>query len=340
MDEIAERYSRQVRFAPIGAAGQRRLAVARGAVVGCGALGAAAAEQLARSGVGFLRLIDRDFVEPSNLGRQCLYTEADAAAVLPKAIAAAQRLADINSTITYEPVVAHVDVSNVATLLAGVDVVVDGSDNFAVRHLINEVCCRERRPWVFAACTGSYGCSLPVLPGEGACLRCLQDELPGAGETPTCDTAGVVAPIVHLVASWQVTEVLKLLIDDRAAVRRELWTCDVWQGTFQRLDAVRWRDPACVSCGSAPTYPALTDVADTSVALCGRDGVQVRLVAKPDLRRAARALADRVVVVNDHLLRWQADGLRATMFADGRVIVQGTADPARARAFCDRHLGG
>ncbi|MDA3962483.1 MAG: ThiF family adenylyltransferase [Planctomycetota bacterium] len=336
---VPERYSRQQRFAPIGAAGQERIAAARVLVLGCGALGSAVAEQLARAGVGTLRLVDRDFVEASNLGRQCLYTEADAAAAAPKAVAAAERLRAINASLHYHSVVAHVSAANIDEVLSDIDLAVDGGDNFALRHILNEACQRRGIPWVYGACVGAYGCSMPVLPGETACLRCLQDELPAAGDGPTCDTAGVIAPAVHLVAAWQVAEVLKLLCGDRAAVRRELWISDLWAGSFQRLDTVKWRDPRCRACGEHADYPALAERDDPAIVLCGRDGFQITRKAVPDLARFAEGLGPALLSANAYLVRWHDDQIRGTVFADGRVIVQGTGDEARARSFCDRYLG-
>ncbi len=333
-----DRYSRQVRFAPIGAQGQARLVGARVAVVGCGALGTAIAEQLCRAGVGFLRLIDRDFVEWSNLQRQSLFSEDDARRAAPKAVAAAERLRAINSTCVIEPLVEDLRAANAERLLSGVALVLDGCDNFPTRHLVNEVCCKLAMPWIYGACVGSYGISAPIIPGQTPCLRCLQDELPGAGETPTCDTAGIIPPAVQMVAAWQVAEALKLLIGDQAAVRRELWASDLWRGTFQRLRLTGWRQAGCPVCGSAATYPLLRAGDDAAVVLCGRDAVQIRR-AGIDLAAFAGRLGGALLVANAHLVRWQDGMVTATCFRDGRVIVQGVADASAARTFCDRWLG-
>jgi len=333
-----DRYSRQVRFAPIGTQGQARLTKARVAVIGCGALGTAIAEQLCRAGVGFLRLIDRDFVEWSNLQRQSLFSEDDARRSAPKAVAAAERLRAINSTGVIEPLVEDLRAANAERLLAGVDLVLDGCDNFPTRHLVNEVCCKHRTPWIYGACVGSYGLSVAIIPGRTPCLRCLQDELPGAGETPTCDTAGIISPAVQLVAAWQVAEALKLLTGDIAAVRRELWASDLWRGTFQRLRLDQWRQPGCAVCGDAPTYPLLSAGDDAAVVLCGRDAVQLRRGAV-ELSALAGRLGPALVLANDYLVRWRDGGATATCFRDGRVIVQGVSDAIAARALCDRWLG-
>jgi molybdopterin-synthase adenylyltransferase len=337
-DGCSGRYSRQERFAPIGPAGQARLARARVAIIGCGALGTAIAEQLCRAGVGFLRLIDRDFVEWSNLQRQSLFSEDDARRAAPKAVAAAERLHAVNSACVIEPVVEDLRAVNAERLLAGVDVVLDGCDNFPTRHLVNEVCCKQGTPWIYGACVGAYGVSAPLIPRQTPCLRCLQDELPGAGETPTCDTAGIIPPAVQLVAAWQVAEALKVLIGDHAAVRRELWACDLWRGTFQRLRLTGWRQPGCAVCGDHPTYPLLSAGDEAAVVLCGRDAVQVRR-GSVDLKALAGRLGAAVLQANDHLVRWQDGAVTATSFRDGRVIVQGVADARAARSFCDRWLG-
>lgn len=333
-----ERYSRQERFAPIGIAGQQRLATARVAVIGCGALGTAIAEQLCRAGVGFLRLIDRDFVEWSNLQRQSLFSEDDARRAAPKAVAAAQRLRAVNSTCVIEPLVEDLRAANAERLLSGVALVLDGCDNFPTRHLVNEVCCKLAMPWIYGACVGSYGLSAPIIPGQTPCLRCLQDELPGAGETPTCDTAGIIPPAVQMVAAWQVAEALKILIGDHAAVRHELWASDLWRGTFQRLRLTGWRQADCLVCGAAATYPLLRAGDDAAVVLCGRDAVQLRR-AGIDLTVFAGRLGRALLVANEHLVRWQDGTVVATCFRDGRVIVQGVADASAARTFCDRWLG-
>lgn len=337
-DVAADRYSRQLRFAPIGAAGQARIGRSRVAVVGCGALGTAIAEQLCRAGVGFLRLIDRDFVEWSNLQRQSLFSEDDAQRSAPKAVAAAQRLRTVNSACVIEPLVEDLRAANAERLLAGVDLVLDGCDNFPTRHLVNEVCCKFGMPWIYGACVGAYGVSAPIIPGETPCLRCVQDELPGAGETPTCDTAGIIPPAVQMVAAWQVAEALKLLVGDRAAVRHELWASDLWRGTVQRLRLDGWRQPTCAVCGSSPQYPLLSAGDDAAVVLCGRDAVQIRRGAV-DLRQLASRLGPALVAANEHLVRWRDGERTVTCFRDGRVIVQGVADASAARALCDRWLG-
>ena len=330
------RYSRQERFAPIGMAGQQRLRHATAVVVGCGALGTAQLDQLVRAGVGTVRLIDRDFVEASNLQRQGLYDEADAAACTPKAIAAAARLGRINAQVRLEPLVTEVGPRNVERLIAGVDVVLDGTDNFRTRHLLNEACVRARIPWIYGACVGAYGLALAIVPGTTPCLACLQDQLPGPGETPTCDTAGVIAPIVQLVAAWQVVDALRLLTG--AAPRRNLWTCDLWADRFQQVDVARWRDPSCAVCGPVPTWPRLHEQAEPAITLCGRDSVQLTGV-KIDLGGLPARVGAALVAANEYLVRWRDGERLVTAFRDGRVLVQGVADGAAARTVVDRWLG-
>lgn len=334
-----ERYQRQIRFAGIGEDGQRRLRAARVAVVGCGALGTVAAEQLARAGVGALRLVDRDVVEPSNLHRQALFDEADAREARPKALAAAERLAALNDEVALEPVPAHLGPANVRELLEGCALVVDGSDNFGTRHLVNEACCERGIPWIYGACVGAYGCSMAVIPDRTPCLRCIQSELPHPGDGPTCESAGVIAPVVHLVAAWQVGEALKLLCGREEAVRRELWSCDLWANAMQRLRLAGWRDPACAACGPHASRPALNAGDEPAIVLCGREAVHVARPGRPELAAFAARLGDRCETANRHVVRWRDGDLRGTVFADGRVIVQGTPDADRARAFCDRWLG-
>lgn len=336
---MTDRYSRQTRFAPIGQAGQDRLAKSRVVIVGCGALGTVVAEQLARSGVGFLRLIDRDFVDESNLQRQSLFSEEDARQALPKTVAAKAALHRINSGVSVQAIVADLDAGNVVKLIDGCDLVIDGCDNFHSKHVLNDACCKLGMSWIYGACVGSYGLSMPIVPGDTACLHCVQDQLPGPGESPTCDTAGVIAPIVHVVAAWQVAEALKLLIGAAKDLRRELWTTDLWRGTFQRLSTRSWRDPECASCGAHPTFPHLQDTVVKAVTLCGREALQIWRDAAPDLERLRQRLGATLVVGNEYLVRWRDGRLSGTCFRDGRVIVHGTADLAQARSFCDRYLG-
>ncbi len=334
---MSVRHERQERFAAIGRAGQERLRAARVAVIGVGALGSAAAELLARAGVGRLRLLDRDVVETSNLQRQALYDTADAEAGRPKAQAAAAHLARIDPDIQVEAIAGELTASNAASRIADCDLVIDGLDNFPARHVLNDACCRAGIAWVHGAVLGSYGLCLPILPGHSACLRCLQDEMPAAADNPTCDTAGVIGPAVRLVAAWQAAEALKILVGDRAAVRSELWSCDLWSNRFQRLRPQR--DPTCRSCSAHADWPALAAGDEPAVVLCGRAAVQIRRPDPGDLARLAARLGASVTASNEIFVRFVADEVTATCFADGRVLVQGTGDPVRARTLCDRWLG-
>jgi molybdopterin/thiamine biosynthesis adenylyltransferase len=330
---------RQIRFAGIGADGQRAIGAGRVLILGVGALGAACADMLARAGVGFLRLVDRDIVDHSNLQRQTLYTVHDADTAQPKAAAAATRLRAINPACTLEAQVAEANAATITAMLAGCDLAIDGTDGFHTRHLLNEAACRAKIPWIYGACVGAYGCSCAIIPGDTPCLRCLQDQMPAAGDSPTCDTAGIISPAVHLVAAWQVAEALKILAGRRAAVRRELWTTDLWANTRQKLRLDGWRDPGCAVCGPQPTYPLLNAGPAASVTLCGRDAVQVTRAVAADLPELAKKLGHIVTASNPYLIRW-SDGPRIiTCFRDGRVLVQGTGDAVVARACVDRWLG-
>ncbi|MDW8373483.1 MAG: ThiF family adenylyltransferase [Planctomycetota bacterium] len=325
-----------MRFAPLGVAGQRRLRQARVGIVGLGALGSAVAEQLARAGVGYLRLIDRDVVEASNLPRQALYTPDDAEAGRPKALAAAAHLARLAPDCTLDPVPSELDADNAFRLLSGLDLVIDGLDTFAARHLLNDACCQLALPWVHGAVLGAQGQSLAVIPGDSACWRCLQPEPPEPADSPTCDSVGVIIPAVRLVAAWQAALALQLLVD-RSRLRRALWACDLWTGTWQQLMVPR--DPGCRSCGPAADRPALAG-APAAVVLCGRQAVQLRRPAPGELRSLAARLGAAARILDGVCLRVVAEGLSATCFPDGRVLVQGTGDPVQARAWCDRWLGG
>src|SRR5262245_59960360 len=225
--EALERYSRQMRFPGIGKAGQEKLLASRVTLCGCGALGTVLANVLVRAGVGFVRIVDRDFVEPSNLQRQVLFDESDVANNLPKAEAAATKLRQINSSVAVEPVVADIDRTNIEELCRDADVILDGSDNFEVRYLINDVAVKHGKPWVYGGAVGSQGMSMTVIPGETPCLRCVFEAAPNPGDVGTCETAGVLAPTVNIVASYQATEAIKLLSGNKPAVNREPLILDV-----------------------------------------------------------------------------------------------------------------
>jgi molybdopterin/thiamine biosynthesis adenylyltransferase len=338
-----DRYSRQTRFGPLGPEGQAKLAAGRVAIVGCGALGAASAMALARAGVGFLRLIDRDVPEPSNLPRQVLFDEADVAAGLPKAVAAARQLVRINSAATIEPVVADLAPANAASLLAGVDVIVDGTDNLEARYLVNEVACRSGQPWVHGGAIGAEGRVLTVIPGQTACLRCLVPEPPPPGTLPTCDTAGIIGPAALVVGAVQAAEAIKLLVGAAASTAGRMLACDLWSGQWRVIDLGPLAAAGCPTC-RGDDYPWLEGrLGGAAAALCGRDAVQVAAATaggRVDLAAIAARLAGvGDVTANEWILRAEVEpGIRLSVFADGRAIVDGTRDPARGRTIVARYL--
>lgn len=341
-----DRYSRQVRFAGIGPKGQAALGQSRALLCGCGALGTVIAETLVRAGVGFLRIIDRDFVETSNLQRQVLFDERDVAEQLPKAEAAARKLRLINSTVTIEPIVADVNHRNLREWLTDVDVILDGTDNFETRFLLNDASLETGVPWIYGGCTGSHGQSMTILPGESACLRCIMDAPPPAGATETCDTAGVIGPAIQVVASLQSVAALKLLSGQKQLIAPVLTIVDVWEGTHRTMKLAGLHERGdCPACGHGERrWLTGSDVSTTTV-LCGRNSVQVSPAtsAALDLTRLAESLQTvGSVTRNPFLLRVQLHepALQLTVFRDGRAIVQGTEDPAVARTIYARYLGG
>jgi adenylyltransferase/sulfurtransferase len=334
------RYSRQERFAPIGRDGQQRLRAASVTVVGAGALGSLLAETLTRAGVGRLTLVDRDYVEPSNLQRQSLYSEDDAARGLPKAVAAEARLRAVNSEVLVQGRVADFAADNAAALVDGASLVLDGTDNFEARFLINDACLRAGVPWVYGACVGAHGMALLVRPRVTPCLRCVLAEKPAPGSGPTCDTAGVIAPIVQVVAGIQAAEALKLLAGREEAALPGLVTVDLWAGVFEVMD-LRGRAPWCPACREA-RYDYADAAAAPAAVLCGRDAVQLR--ARPGERVDLESLAGRLraageVTANPHLVRFRTAGTELVVFGDGRAIVKGVKDAAEARGLYARYVG-
>lgn len=333
-----------MRFAPLGEAGQRRLHESRVLICGCGALGSVSSDLLARAGVGFLRIVDRDFLETGNLHRQMLFDEQDVAATLPKAVAAARRLAQINSEIDIEPVVADVSAGNIAALADDVDLIVDGTDNFETRYLLNDYAVANGKPWVFGGCVGAEGQMMAILPGETPCLGCITPEPPPAEMQPTCETAGVIGPIVSVVAAMQSAEALKILSGNSAAVNRRLAIFDLWGNELRTIGVSTLRGEAsCRTCG-ARDFPWLEGRrGGGAVALCGRNAVQ--LASSGGGPASLTTLAEKLrrlgrVSVNDYLLRAEIDKYRLTVFADGRTIVGGTDDPAEARVIQAKYIGG
>lgn len=338
-----DRYSRQVRFAPLGESGQNELAGSRVLVCGCGALGSAIANTLVRAGVGHVQLVDRDYLELSNLQRQVLYDEADVKAGLPKAIAAANKLQAINSRVTIEPVVADVTHRNITELADDCKVIVDGTDNFEVRFLLNDYSLATGKPWVYGGVIGAEGQSMTIVPGETACLACLMAEPPPAGATPTCDTAGVLGPAVNLIAAIQSTEALKLLSGNTQATSRRLAMIDLWNNTLRYVELTKLaQSNTCRACGQREFDWLEGRRGSKSAVLCGRNAVQIRpdTDQQPDLYAVADSLRGVAeVMVNDFLLRAESDDYTLTLFADGRAIVAGTDDVGVARGVLAQWIG-
>ena len=340
--KLQEKYSRQILFAPLGLEGQERLLASSAVLVGCGALGTAVASLLVRAGVGQLRIIDRDFVEPSNLQRQTLFEEADARDALPKAVAAERRLRAANSGVRVEGIVADLTPRNAEEMLYGFPLILDGTDNFETRFLVNDVAVKLGVPWIYTAAVASYGLTMTVLPGESACLACLL-ESGGAPETPgveeTCDTAGVLNAIAGVIASIEAAEAIKLLAGRNAALHGRLVSCDVWSGRFQSIRVAR--NPHCRACVRRE-FSYLEGEAQPQITLCGRDSVQIHERRRAlDLAELGRRLTPAVssVLANDFLLRFAVPPYEMTVFADGRAVIKGTRDAGVARSLYARYIG-
>lgn len=336
-----ERYSRQILFGEIGRQGQEKLLNSRVLLVGCGALGASHAETLARAGVGFLRIVDRDFVEFTNLQRQTLYSESDARERLPKAIAAQNRIREINSEIETEAIVADVNHSNIESLVKDCDLVLDGTDNFQIRYLINDACVKLNKIWIYGAAVSSYGATMTVIPSATPCLRCIFEEMPGAGSAPTCDTAGVIQPIITSISAIQTTEALKILTGTLDRLHKSLIQIDVWQNDWRKIKLGE-PDADCKTCGRRNFEFLDAESAEFSAVLCGRDAVQIQ-PPKPTeidlvvLKEKLKNLGD--VKQNEYLLRLTIDDFELTVFRDARAIVRGTDDVTMARALYARYIG-
>jgi adenylyltransferase/sulfurtransferase len=337
------RYDRQARFAPFGIEGQRRLGDSRALVCGCGALGSVIAETLVRAGVGLVRIVDRDFLELNNLQRQMLYDEDDVANDLPKAIAAANKLRRINSEIEIEPIVADVTHRNISELADGVDVIVDGTDNFAVRFLVNDYAVKRGVPWVYGGCIGAEGQTMTILPGETACLACLMSEAPPPGATPTCDTAGILAPIIGVIASIESAEAIKILSGHRDAVSRRLTIFDVWDNQVRSVDLSRLRESGdCRVCKHGEFKWLAGEQGDSTAVLCGRNAVQLSPPAGTKVsfdEIAGRLAGIGRLQCNAFLLRLEVGEYMLTVFPDGRTIVGGTNDVTTARTVHARYIG-
>ena len=336
-----ERYSRQILFNSIGREGQQKLLNSRVTIIGCGALGSAQAEALARAGVGKLRIVDRDFVEFSNLQRQTMFTERDATERLPKAIACANRIGEINRDIAVEPEVADVNHSNIERLILDVDVVIDGTDNFATRYLINDACVKHEVNWIYGAAVGSYGVTMTIRPHDTPCLRCLFPEAPPAASAPTCDTAGVIMPIISIVASVQVTEALKLLTAKVDDLHNSLMQFDVWRNEWRKI-SIGEALPDCPTCGLGEYETLNAEARDFAAVMCGRHAVQISpsTAVHIDLDALREKLAlSGDVKANDYLLRFRTGDYELTIFQDARSIIRGTDDIATARSLYSKYIG-
>lgn len=333
-----ERYSRQILFAPLGAAGQERLRAAHVVLVGCGATGSALAALLVRAGVGRLRIVDRDYVEPSNLQRQALFTEDDARDALPKAIAAQRQLHAFNSGVQVEAVVADLTPANADSLLSGAALILDGADNFETRYLVNDFAVRTRVPWIYTAAVGSYAATMNIIPGETACLACLFAEPPG-GIVDTCETTGILNTAVNAIASVAATEAIKLLVGARTALRRTLLSLDVWSNQHAEIAAAAPR--ADCRCCQHRKFIHLAGERRPHITLCGRNSVQVHERERPiDFAALAPRLRPHGPVRhNEFVLRFWCDPYELTLFPDGRAIIKGTTDTAVARSLYARYIG-
>jgi adenylyltransferase/sulfurtransferase len=338
---MIERYSRQVLFNGIGEEGQRRLLQSRALIVGCGALGSAQAESLARAGVGKLRIADRDFVEASNLQRQTMFTESDAAERIPKAIAARDHIHHINSEIEVEAEVVDVNHSNIESLLKDCDVVLDGTDNFATRYLINDACVKHQINWIYGAAVGSYGVTMTILPHQSPCLRCVFEEAPPAASAPTCDTAGVIMPVISVVAAVQVTEALKLLTGQENSLNKSLMQFDLWRNEWRKINPGP-PSPECLTCARGVFETLEATSGDFAAVLCGRNAVQIS--PAQNTRINLEELAERLrptgdVKFNDYLLRFRTGDFELTVFQDARSIIRGTSEIKTARSLYAKFVG-
>jgi adenylyltransferase/sulfurtransferase len=341
--DLLERYSRQMRFPPLGEEGQRTLAASRVTVCGCGALGTVLANHLVRAGVGFVRLVDRDFIETHNLQRQILFDETDVDENLPKAEAAARKLRIINSTVTIEPVVTDIDHANILDLVSDADLILDGTDNFETRYLINDAAVKLGKPWIFGGVIGSEGQTMTIRPGLTPCLRCVIESSPPPGMTPTCETAGVLGPAVAVIASFEAVEAIKLLAGKLEALNTELIMVDLWDWSFRKLKIAGLRGKVdCPTCVRGEFEWLEGALGSHTTSLCGRNAVQV------SVRRSERLdfnnLSARLQPLGDvrhnvYMLKFSTEGYEFTVFPDGRAIIKGTNDIARARTLYAQFVG-
>lgn len=337
-----ERYSRQMLFTPIGEKGQDNIRKKHVLIVGAGALGTASAEMIARAGIGTLTIVDRDYVEWSNLQRQQLYIEDDAINRIPKAVAAKQHLEKINSEVEVLSYVEDVTSANIEEFAEGVDVIIDATDNFETRLLINDLSIKNNIPWIYGGCVGSYGLSFTIIPSETPCLHCLLKHIPFDGMT--CDTVGVISPIVSMVASHQTAEALKILVGDMENMRGKLASFDLWKNQYSSINMDRLKNDACPTCGSDPVFPYLTAEMETKAAvLCGRDTVQIRPSSGKQF--SFEQIAERIKPIadafleNPFLMSFTFGEHRIVLFKDGRALIHGTKDISEAKKIYHRYIG-
>jgi sulfur carrier protein ThiS adenylyltransferase len=343
MDHLLERYTRQILFQHIGEERQKVLMNSSAVVIGCGALGTVSSSYLTRAGIGHIRIIDRDFVEESNLQRQILFDEDDISENLPKAIAAQRKLQKINTKIKIEGIVTDINYSNIDELTEGVDIIIDGTDNFETRFLINDYCIKNSVPWVYGACIGGRGVLMNIIPSETPCLRCVFETIPQIGSFPTCDTAGVIGPIAGIIASVQVTEAIKILTKDYGSVNKKLLEIDVWDTKFKQIDVSDLKElNNCPTCKLHNyTFLEAEDGVMTTF-LCGKNAVQVmsRNTGNINLEQLEQRLGSITDVSrNAFMLRFKVKDHEFTVFPDGRAIITGTADSSTAKNLYSKYLG-
>ena len=338
-----ERYARQTAFFGINKEGQEKLAKSRVMILGCGGLGSTSASVLARAGVGYLKLIDRDFLELNNLQRQILYEEHDVIESLPKSIAAQRKVQQINSTIQVESIVADVNRFNIEKFISEIDLVIDAADNFETRFLLNEACVKHKRTWIYGAAIESYGLTMNIIPGKTACLRCIIDNIPQPGAMPTCETVGVLGSIVCIIASIQCTEAIKILTGNKTEINQNLISIDVWQNSYQAIDIkkdnIMKNCPVC----NQHRFDFLEGKQGTAfTTLCGRNAVQILPFKQTQLDLAKLAidlLSIGVVKINEYLIRFDIESYELSIFPDGRTIVKGTTDSGIARSLYAKYVG-
>lgn len=326
-----DRYSRQVLYKPIGVSGQNKIRKKHVLIIGCGALGTANAESLVRTGIGKISIIDRDYVEASNLQRQQLFTEEDCLNKLPKVIAAKKHLQRINSSVLIESYIMDGTSTNIGPLLHDVDLVIDSTDNFDIRFIMNDLVHQYNIPMIFGSCVGSTGMSFTILPHETPCLQCLLDATPVSGAT--CDSVGIINPTVQMVVAHQQAEVLKLLVEDYQSLRTKLVTFDLWHNLYHTIDMTRSKKDTCPTCGENPSYPNLTYDSQTKMeVLCGRNTVQIRGKREVNIEELAKQLSNiGTIHQNEFLVSLEYEPYRVVIFKDGRVLIHGTDSMEKAR---------